>query len=178
MVTGERGTCAPLGPLLMFALWSAFSGPVSAQWEIATQRLDGTQADATVARNRNGAGFAVEFYRDGVGAVRARFSLAPGLTTMPKNHCPTLQVDRWAPVNRSINDAACVASGRWAEYVLGYVAGGRLKSERLLQIMNGTQLTFRFRLDNGEYRDAPFDLAGSKRSLTAAIGANVVVTAR
>ncbi|MND05726.1 hypothetical protein D3C83_266940 [compost metagenome] len=53
-----------------------------------------------------------------------------------------------------------------------------MQSARLLQIMNGSLMTFRFRLHGGDYRDAEFSLAGSKRSLSAAIGADVAVTAR
>jgi hypothetical protein len=148
------------------------------QWAIVNQRLEGTQADAVVARIRNDAGYTLEFYRDGVSAIRARFSLNPGLATLAKTHCPTFQVDRWSPMNRSANDAACLATPRWAEYVLGYVTDNRIRSERLIQIMEGSLLTFRFRLDGGDYRDAEFNLAGSKRSVTAAVGADVVITAR
>jgi hypothetical protein len=149
-----------------------------AQWAVVGQRLEGTQAEAVTARIRNSTGQTLEFYRDGVGAIRARFTLSDGLTQLEKGHCPTLQVDRWASMNRSVNDAACLATYQWAEYVVGYVVDGKVQSARLLQIMNGNLLTFRFRLNGGDYRDAAFSLAGSKRSLTAAIGANVAVTAR
>ncbi|MBI1733205.1 MAG: hypothetical protein HYR49_10640 [Gammaproteobacteria bacterium] len=149
-----------------------------AQWAVVTERLEGTQSEATIARIHNSTGHALEFYRDGAGAIRARFSLNAGITTLAKGSCPTLQVDRWSPMNRSVNDAACLATPRWAEYVLGHVTDRQVKSERLLQIMNGSLLTFRFRLDGGDYRDAQFSLAGSKRSLSAALGTDVVVTAR
>lgn len=149
-----------------------------AQWAVVNQRLEGTQSEAIIARVRNDAGQTLELYRDGVGAIRARFTLSAGLTSLAQGQCPTLQVDRWAPMNRSANDAACLTTNRWAEYVIGHVVEQKVQSERLVQIMNGTALTFRFRLDGGDYRDAEFSLAGSKRSLSAAVGTNVAVTAR
>ena len=150
----------------------------AAEWAVVGQRLESTRTDAVTARIRNATGQTLEFYRDAVGAIRARFTLGDGLTKLEQGQCPTLQVDRWASMNRSINDAPCLATNRWAEYVIGYVVEKKVQSGRLLQIMNGNLLTFRFRLNGGDYRDAQFSLAGSKRSLSAAIGVDVVVTAR
>lgn len=158
--------------------WLLLPLAAPAQWAVVNQRLEGTRSETIIARIRNGTGHTLEFYRDGVGAIRARFTLVPGLTSLDPEHCPTLQVDRWTPMNRSANDAACLATSQWAEYVLGHVEGQEVHSARLLQIMNGSELMFRFRLDGGDYRESQFSLAGSKRSLSAAIGANVVVTAR
>ena len=155
-----------------------FPFAASAQWAVVNQRLEGAQAEAVIARVRNVTGQTLEFYRDGVGAIRARFTLGDGLTALDQGHCPTMQVDRWAPMNRSVNDAACLATNKWSEYVVGYVVDQSVQSARLLQIMNGNLLRFRFRLHGGDYRDAEFSLAGSKRSLSAAIGTNVAVTAR
>jgi len=166
--------CIPL--LATLAL--LFPLAVSAQWAVVNQRMEGTQSEAVTARIQNSTGQTLELYRDGGGAIRARFTVGDGLAILEKGHCPTMQVDRWASMNRSVNDAACLATNQWAEYVVGYVVDRQVQSARLLQIMNGSLLTFRFRLDGGDYRDAEFSLAGSKRSLSAAIGADVVVTAR
>lgn len=152
--------------------------PAAAQWAVVTETLEGTQSAATLARIRNDAGYTLGLYRDGGGAIRARFTLPDGLTQFEEGHCPTLQVDRWAPDNRSVNDAACVAGGQWAEYIVGFVRNGAVQSARLLQIMNGNAATLRFRLAGGDYRETAFSLSGSKRSLSTAIGADVVVSAR
>jgi len=165
--SGMLATCALLLPLA-----------TQAQWDVVNQRLAGSQAETVTARIHNSTGQTLELYRDGVGAIRARFTLNEGLTELEQGQCPTMQVDRWASMNRSVNDAACLATKQWVEYVVGYVVDRKVQSARLLQIMNGSLLTFRFRLNGGDYRDAEFSLAGSKRSLSAAIGADVVVTAR
>ncbi len=149
-----------------------------AEWAVVNQRLEGTQTDAVTARIRNSTGQTLEFYRDAIGAIRARFTLGDGLTVLEQGLCPTMQVDRWTSMNRSVNDAACLATNQWAEYVIGYVVDKKVQSARLLQIMNGNLLMFRFRLNGGDYRSAEFSLAGSKRSLSAAIGTDVAVTAR
>lgn len=154
------------------------SAPVAAQWTVVTETPEGNPSRATLARIRNDAGYTLALYRDGGGAIRARFTLPEGLIRFEDGHCPTLQVDRWAPGNRSVNDAACLASGRWAEFIVGYIRDGAVQSARLLQIMNGNEAVLRFRLAGGDYRETSFSLAGSKRSLSAAIGADVVVTAR
>ncbi len=165
-------------PLIATVTLLLMSSMASAQWAVVNQRLEGTQAEAVTARIKNSSGQTLEFYRDGVGALRARFTLGGGLAGFDKGHCPTLQVDRWAPTNRSANDAACLATSQWVEYVIAYIVEQKAQSAPLVQIMNGSMLTFRYRLAGGDYRDAAFSLAGSKRSLTAAIGANVAVTAR
>ena len=51
-----------------------------AEWAVVNQRLEGTQTDAVTARIRNSTGQTLEFYRDAIGAIRARFTLGDGLT--------------------------------------------------------------------------------------------------
>lgn len=155
-----------------------FGAAAPAQWALVSKRLEGSVTESTLARIVNGTGHMLELYRDGAGAIRARFTLPTGQLAFADGHCPTLQVDRWTPLNQSVNDAACLATSSWAEYIVGFVLEQKVQSARLLQIMNGNMLTFRYRLAGGDYRDAEFSLAGSKRSLSAAIGADVVVTAR
>lgn len=154
------------------------AAPAGADWTVVTQRLEGARTDAVLARTTSESGHTLEFYRDSAGAIRARFSLPPGLLALEQGQCPTLQVDRWAAVNRSANDTACLATTRWAEYTVGQIANGNVQSERLLQLMNGSQITFRYRLAGGDHRDAMFSLAGSKRALIGAIGADITFTAR
>lgn len=169
MLRGSR--CLQIMALLLL------SARVAAEWAVFTQPLEGTEADTTVARIANESGHTLEFYRDNAGAIRARFTLPTGLTALEQAHCPTLQVDRWAPANRSTDDTACRATHRWAEYTVGIVVNNNVKSERLLQLMNGSQITFRYRLSGGDYRDTVFSLAGSKRALMGAIGADITFSA-
>lgn len=163
-------------PVALAVLLSAAAA--QAQWALVTQPLEGAQVETTLARIRNDSGHVLELYRDGAAAIRARFTLPEGQLAFAEGYCPTMQVDRWQPVNRSINDASCLTTTNWAEFVVGFVLESKVQSDRLLQFMNGNLLTVRYRLAGGDYRDTQFSLAGSKRSLGAAIGADVVVTAR
>jgi hypothetical protein len=100
------------------------------------------------------------------------------LTSLDGRTCPTFQIDRGPAVNRSVNNAPCLQTGQWAEFVLGYVSDKQIISPRLLSFLNGNNIVFRFRLGGGDYRDTQFSLLGSKRSMTEAIGADIAVTAR
>lgn len=150
----------------------------AAEWRVVDHRETGTGVETTIAATTNLDGYTLEMYRDVVGAIRGRFTLTPGLTRLYKNSCPTFQIDRGPAVNRSINNAPCLAAEQWAEFVLGYVSDHQVVSPRLLSFMNGNSITFRFRLASGNYRDTEFSLLGSKRSMTAAIGSDINVTAR
>lgn len=161
-----------LPALLLFAGHAAL-----AEWRVINQR-EASGVETTIASTTNPDGYTLEMYRDSGGAIRGRFTLTPGLTRLHETSCPTFQIDRGPPVNRSINNVPCLASGQWAEFVLGFVADNQVISPRLLSFLNGNSITFRFRLASGNYRDTMFSLLGSKRSMTAAIGNDISVTAR
>jgi hypothetical protein len=162
------------GLFLLFGVAAA----ATADWAVRRSLQEETSIETTVAASSNPAGYRLEIYRDDRGAIRCRFSLPPGLTRLEEKSCPTFQIDRGLPANRSINDAACLSASKWAEYVLGYDENGSVVSPKLLSLMNGNSISFRFRLASGNYRETQFSLLGSKRSLTEALGGNVVVTAR
>jgi hypothetical protein len=149
-----------------------------AEWRVVEHREAGTGAETTIAATTNPDGYTLEMYRDAGGAIRGRFTLYPGLTRLYKGSCPTFQIDRGPAVNRSVNNAPCLGAEQWAEFVLGYVADKQIVSPRLLSFLNGNSITFRFRLASGNYRDTQFSLLGSKRSMTAAIGSDITVSAR
>jgi hypothetical protein len=159
------------------AVMLAFPGPIAADWDVITRPDAGSQRQTPVAVTANDHGYSLEIYRDSVGAIRSRFTLPPGLYRLSDRSCPTFQIDRGAPINRSVNDAPCLQTERWAEFVVGYVEDSRVISSRLLAFMNGIDIAFRFRLSEGGYRETTFSLLGSKRSMTAAIGSSVTVVA-
>lgn len=164
--------------VLAALLLLGIAGTAAAEWAVRRSLQEEGAVEAAVATSGNPAGYRLEIYRDERGAIRCRFSLPPGLTRLEDRFCPTFQIDNGPPINRSINDAACLSGRTWAEYVLGYDENGTVVSPRLLSLMNGNGIAFRFRLASGNYRETEFSLAGSKRSLTEALGGNVAVTAR
>lgn len=145
----------------------------SAAWNVTKRSNPDTNAVTTTATTTNADGYTLEIYRDSIGAVRSRFTLRNGLLSLAEHNCPTYQVDKAVPVDRSANDTPCISNTHWAEFVLGYVKSNAIDSPRLLALMNGITITYRFHLAEGGYRETSFSLSGSKRSVLAAIGPNV-----
>lgn len=159
-----------LCPLLV-----SLSGPVMAEWEIVKHTNIDNNQQTTIAHTENNDGYSLEIYRDGNGAVRSRFSMNNSLNRLDEKTCPTYQVDKRPAQNRSVNDAPCIASQKWSEFVLGYIIDNKVTSTLLHNIMNGNKITYRFSLDPYGYTETTFSLIGSKRTLTEALGSNVEV---
>ena len=150
---------------------------VRAEWTVASDPGNGS-SETLIARTNNENGYMLEIYQDSVKAVRGRFTLSGGLLKLKDKSCPTYQIDRNPPNNRSINEAFCLSGGNWSEYILGYVTNRHITSPALLSIMNGIDIVFRFQLENGDYRETRFSLAGSKRSMLTVFGEDITVSAR
>ena len=148
----------------------------AAEWNTITHSDMDSNTTTSVAIIENDDGYTLEVYKDSVNAVRARFTLAKELISFPENFCPTFQIDNGQSKNRSINDAPCLADKTWAEFILGYVENGQVSSSAIAGIMNGVSLKLRFMLENGDYRETLFSLRGSKRAMSAALGAGVSVS--
>jgi len=166
--------------LKKFAIYLALLiSPVTlkAQWSTINHKSGPeNDTDTTVAYTVNQDGYALEIYIDSVNAVRSRFSLPDGLIIFADKFCPTYQIDRGIPVNRSINSAPCISSKQWVEFVIGHADGNRITSTTLRALMNGKSVTYRFKLSNNDYRETNFSLQGSRRAMTSAFGENIVVT--
>jgi hypothetical protein len=148
-----------------------------ADWQVQTQTDPDKKQSFTLAGTVNPDGHRLEIYRDQGNAIRARFTLADSLLQFAPKSCPTYQVDAREPVNRSINDAPCIATPVRAEYILGYVEDKQIESAGLLAFMNGVNVSFRFRLDSGAYRETVFSLGGSSSAIIRAIGRQYQVRA-
>ncbi|MEX2525469.1 MAG: hypothetical protein WD750_10970 [Gammaproteobacteria bacterium] len=162
----------------LFALLLVLSlapGEARSEWTVAELEDIGQGEEAQVAFTDNEEGYSLEIYRDSVNAVRGRFTLAGELLAFAERSCATYQIDRGAPRNRSINNAPCLSTDRWSEYILGYIENRHIASSPLLAIMNGINIVFRFKLENGDYRTTSFSLQGSKRALTTVLGDDVNV---
>lgn len=169
----------PLGrALLVLAVLITVSPAARCEWSVETRSNVSRVGETRVAYTENDAGYSMEIYRDASDAVRSRFSLPGGMLAFASGTCPTYQIDRGMPANRSINDAPCLTANRWAEFVLGYISGSHIASSRLLAIMNGITIVFRFKLENGDYRSTQFSLQGSKRAMTEVFGEEVSVGTR
>lgn len=150
---------------------------VSAQWTVVTHRVSASEPETRIAQTTNPDGYTLEIYRDSSDAIRSRLTLKDGLIALADKSCPTYQIDRGQPRNRSINDAPCISSPLWAEFILGHVKDGKIESSTLHGLMVGINITFRFILANGDYRETRFSLAGSMRTMQTAFGQDIVVTA-
>lgn len=151
--------------------------PQAARSEWTVSRLaDVEQAGETmVAHTQNEAGYTLEIYLDSSKAVRGRLTLPGQLLAFADHACPTYQIDRGAPKNRSSNNAPCLSAGKWSEFIFGYIEDSHIASSSLLAIMNGINIVFRFKLENGDYRSTGFSLQGSKRALTSVLGEDISV---
>ena len=158
--------------LLLAALQPA---TVLANWQVITQTDTDTNVSTQVAYTDNEAGFSLEIYRDGVNAVRARFSINRALDRLLNTHCPTFQIDNRLLDKRSINDAFCITEISWSEFIPGDVVNNTVNSEKLNALISGRIIMFRFMLENGSYEEAHFSLAGSKRATLTLLGGDVLI---
>ena len=148
---------------------------VAAQWDVVSVAGQNNEAATVIARTVNEGGYMLEIYRDAGDAIRARITLPGDLLALAPKSCPTYQIDKGAPRNRSINDAPCISRQGWAEFILGYANNGVVESSALRGMMLGINITFRFILANGDYRETMFSLAGSMRAMQTAFGQNLTV---
>ena len=153
------------------------SAPLSlmAQWHIVSHENLSNDEKTKVAFTENKKGYSLEIYRDSVGAVRARFTLSSKLNLFSKNICPTYQVDLTLIKNTSFNDAPCISKSNWSEFILGYITNKNIISLSLDALLNGNTVTFRYVLDNGNYKETSFSLAGSKRAALKVIGKDIKI---
>lgn len=165
--------------VMLFTLMIHLYPPtVSAQWLINENAKTESGEQVRTAHTLNDAGYGLEIYKDSTSTIRARFTLAKGLIMLGDDSCPTYQIDKNVPDNQSINGTPCTVSATRAEFVLGYIKDNQVNSRLLLSVMNGNAIIFRFKLENGDYRETTVSLSGSKRSMTSVIGANITVQAQ
>ena len=146
-----------------------------AQWAVAADTKTPNDEPIQVAYTTNSEGYTLEIYMDSNLMIRSRFTLNDGMLKLENNSCPTFQIDNGMANNKSIDGETCLSNNQWAEFIFGNIQNGTINSSILLAFMDGITLTFRFRLENGDYRETKFSLSGSKRSITSIIGENVIV---
>lgn len=167
-----------LAVMLFTLMFYPYPPTASAQWLVNENARTETGEQTMTAHTLNDTGYSLEIYKDSASTIRARFSLAQGLIKLRKDSCPTYQIDKNIPDNQSINGTPCTVSDTQAEFILGYIKDNQVISMLLLSVMNGNAIIFRFQLENGDYRETTVSLAGSKRSMTSVIGANIIIRAQ
>ncbi|MEQ8661299.1 MAG: hypothetical protein RLW62_10810, partial [Gammaproteobacteria bacterium] len=142
----------------------------AAPWAVRTAR-DGSPPRAEIV---NAAGARLAVFRDAAGAVVAEFRAAAP-SPLAAGHCPTFQVDARLPLHHYPPGEDCAVDGRSARFTLVRDAGPRVESDVLYQLMNGSQVAFRFTTRDGAYHEARFPLTRSKNALRRALGRNLDV---
>lgn len=168
---------SPAMKFLKLFLYCQIMAPLSvyAEWTVVTHTNIDTNTSTEVAYTANEGGYSTEIYQDSKGAVRLRFSMNKNSHRLAPDSCPTIQVDRREPHNRSINDAPCIIHKKWAEYILGYLIDEQVNSDMLRNIMNGMEIRYRFRLQNAGYAETAFSLTGSSDALKKILGEQVKI---
>ena len=146
-----------------------------AEWHIISHANLNSDEKTQVAYTENKSGHSLEIYKDSVGAIRTRFTLNSKLNLFSNGICPTYQVDLTLVKNTSFNDAPCISNLNWSEFILGYITNNNITSLSLDALLNGNIVKFRYALDNGNYKETSFSLAGSKKATLKVIGNNIII---
>jgi hypothetical protein len=124
------------------------------------------------------AGDELAVFRDKQNQVRLRFSVAGTFNRLAPKHCPTFQFDTAQPLYHPALEHGCHIDDKHALIDLGSVNNRVLVSAAVDQLMNGTQIEFRYRSADGAYHAADFPLQGSSLAIRRALGRDVRVRAK
>ena len=141
--------------------------PAFAQWRVAQEAPVGSNLSIDVAVIENDSGHELRLFNDAEQNVRAIFTIRSGFDTIDPGVCPTYRVDQREAKRVTFETDGCRVLPRQAEFTLGKVGQGR--NRELHNIMNGSNIVFRYRLGGGYYRETSFTLRGSKYALSTAV---------
>lgn len=164
--------------LLMAACSLLFSAAAAAQWQVSNKPDAVTGVNTPIAQVRNTDGYELAIYRDSDDVIHARFMLDNRLTDLDETICPTYQIDTRQARNTSVNRNGCNLQSHSSEYMLGRIETNEVVSQPLYELMNGSHIDFRFRLETGGYQQTRFSLTGSKRVLVSVLGETLEVLPR
>lgn len=114
-------------------------------------------------------------YRDRLNQVHLQFQLAGTFTSFAADRCPTFQIDTQQPLHHFAVGTVCHLERKRARIKLGAVRNRELVSAAVDQLMNGTQIAFRYVTIDGAYHEADFPLNGSSLAVSRALGRGVRV---
>jgi len=171
---GRDGRCPVRGTVL--ALCGMLAGwPAAAQWSTVTEH--DAEPSRSVATVLNEGGARLRIWVDDDDRLRAAFRLPHGLVILAPDVCPTFQVDDRPIEDLSTPEHACSTSADEATLTLSQTGDGEVNSATLLELMNGTRLTVRYRLTHAGYSATEFTLKRSKQALSDALGEGLSVQA-
>ena len=153
----------------------AMSFGVHAQWSTTT--LDSTVNSPVDhgARVINDNGASLHIYQNADQQLVSEFKLGQGLVRLDPVTCPTLQIDQTEPEDFNNSQHQCVVNGDSALFRLTQIIEGQVDSKTFLELMNGSQLVIRYRLQSAGYGQQTFSLKGSKQVLKATLAQGTVV---
>ena len=102
-----------------------------------------------------------------------RLVLGAGFETFTESNCPTFQIDDRKPMHHFEVGDSCAIVAKRVTYMLGQIVEQEITSLILHRFMNGNQVTFRYTVKNGQYRQASFSLDNSKQALMRALGSDI-----
>lgn len=143
----------------------------------ADWRLEQPPSGRPVARVADPHGAAVALYRDDSGQILLEFRIKPGFSGLARESCPTFQVDTREPLFHTSVGAGCAVEADRALLTLATVAGRRLESQAVYDLMNGERLAFRYVTEDGTYREITFTLTHSADAIRGAVGRDVRIGA-
>lgn len=117
-------------------------------------------------------------FRDKNNLVHLRFSIAGTFNRLAPSQCPTFQIDAAQPLYHLAVDQSCHIDNKHALIDLGAVRNRVLVSAAVDQLMNGTEIAFRYVSADGAYHEADFPLTGSSQAIRRALGRDVRVRAK
>ncbi len=152
---------------LWLILWLAHPHLALADWSIRDAEASGV---GRVAYTANDAGQRAEIYLGDRKIVYLQFVLGEGFETFAKSNCPTFQIDQRKPMHHFDVGNRCAIVAKRATFMLGQITDQEIKSLILHRFLNGNQVTFRYTVSSGQYRQTIFSLRSSKQALMQALG--------
>lgn len=139
----------------------------SADWSTRDAEASGV---GRVAYTANDAGQRAEIYLSDGRIVYLQFVLGDGFETFAKSNCPTFQIDNRKPMHHFDVGNRCAIVAKRVTFMLGQIADHEIESLILHRFLNGNQVTFRYTVSSGQYRQTIFSLHSSKTALMQALG--------
>ncbi|MGB1885408.1 MAG: hypothetical protein ACPHUF_16020 [Gammaproteobacteria bacterium] len=84
--------------------------------------------------------------------------------------CPTFQIDKRRPQHHFAGGENCAVKGRTVRYVVASESRGEIESLVTYRLLNGNDVNFRYRTNDGKYHQSRFTLGRSKQAVRAALG--------
>ena len=155
--------------LFVLALCLLGTHSAMATWTVRDQEALGLNP---VAYAQSANGERVEIFLGDGSVVYLRLQLGAGFETFSESNCPTFQIDDRKPMHHFDVGYRCAVVAKRATYLLGPIVDQEITSLVLHRFMNGNQVSFRYTVKNGQYRQSNFSLGSSKQALTRALGSD------